>query len=326
MIKFGVALIQDGLTYGTIRKVAHECERLGLDSLWFADHFVSYPYPEQDFLECWTVMSALASDTTTLRLGPLVLNNMYRYPSILAKMGSTLDVISDGRLEFGIGAGGAMRARWHSKAGYGEEFVQYGVPFPRIKERIQRLREALCIIRKMWTEEKASFQGKYYAIEEAFCNPKPIQEPYPPIWIGGSGEKHMLRVVAEFADVWNIAQSSPEEYERKAKVLERHCISVGRKPTEIQKSLFTTLVVSKTEAGFINKLQKIRDCWGSVPTYDIYVWLALRPGAIKGTTEQCIKKMESYIKLGVTRFIFYLPDIKELEPLRVFSEQIIPHF
>jgi alkanesulfonate monooxygenase SsuD/methylene tetrahydromethanopterin reductase-like flavin-dependent oxidoreductase (luciferase family) len=187
-VKFGVFLGAaqgapgETTNYDTIRKVTLKCEELNFDSCWLADHFVprkvlpyqKSPIPSPDpFFECWTTLTALAIETKKIRLGTFVLCNSYRYPSLVAKMSATLDFISRGRLELGIGAGF-----------FKEEYIMYGIPFPKLAVRIKQLEESIQIIKKMWTEEEASFNGKYYTIKKAFNNPKPIQRPHPPIWVG----------------------------------------------------------------------------------------------------------------------------------------------
>jgi len=191
MIKFGVCIPQDGMTYERIRNVALKGEELGFDSVWLFDHLQSFPQPGRDpFIECWTTLSALAEATRHIRLGSLVLNAQYRNPALLAKMAATLDNISNGRLEFGIGAGGTIRAEWSEKLGYTAEYRAYGMDFPeKPSNRIYKLQETVQIIKKLWTEDKVTFEGKHYRVKNAFCYPKPVQKPYPPLWIGGAGEK-----------------------------------------------------------------------------------------------------------------------------------------
>jgi len=198
-IKFGVQALQGMPDYSTLKSVVQECDRLGFDSVWVYDH-LQFTYGPT--LECWTVLSALAEVTREIRIGPLVTCNMFRYPSLLAKMAATVDMISKGRLNFGIGAG------WHET-----EALAYGIPFPKGSIRVEMLDEALSIIKKLWTEEEASFKGKHYSVNKAVCLPKPIQKPHPPILIGGGGNK-MLRLIAKHADAWNSGFVSPEGFEK----------------------------------------------------------------------------------------------------------------
>ena len=181
----------------SLKILVTKAENAGFDSFWVMDHFHQIPIVgklEEPMLESWTTISFLAAVTSKIKLGTLMTGIIYRHPSILAKIGATLDVISKGRLFMGIGAA------WNE-----EESLAYGIPFPPAKERFLRLEEAIQIIHKMWTEEpSASFSGKFYQIKKAYCNPKPIQKPSPPIMVGGSGERQTLRIVAKYADACNL--------------------------------------------------------------------------------------------------------------------------
>jgi len=215
--------------YEAMSRVAQKAERLGFDSVWLFDHFHTYHEAVlETVFECWTSTAALARDTTTIRLGQMVTCNSYRNPALLAKMASTVDVLSHGRLDFGIGAG------W-----YGEEYEAYGYEFPPTPgDRLRRLDEALQIIRSMWTEPYAKFDGQYYKVDGAINEPKGAQKPHPPIWIGGDGEKVTLKLAAKYCDAINLdGKVTDTAYHRhKLDVLKAHCDSVGRDPAEIIKS------------------------------------------------------------------------------------------
>src|ERR671923_1052880 len=201
----------------SLKNLVIRAENTGFDSFWVMDHFHQIPFigkPEEPMLEGWTTISVLAGITTKIKLGTLVTGVIYRYPSVLAKVAATLDVLSKGRLFMGIGAG------WNE-----QESLAYGISFPSNQERMLRLEEAIQVIRKMWTEEPyASFNGKYYQIHNAYCNPKPIQKPSPPILVGGSGERKTLKIVAKYADACNLFGSA-ETIKRKLNVLKEHCKS-----------------------------------------------------------------------------------------------------
>jgi len=201
---------------------------------WLFDHFMPLGAdPTGPCLEGWTLLAAFAAQTERLRVGQMVTGNTYRHPTVLANMGATVDIISHGRMDFGIGAG------WNEL-----EHSSYGIPLYTPGERIRRLGEACEIIRRMWTETTPTFEGRYYQIHEARCEPKPIQKPYPPFVIGGSGEQLTLRIVAQYADIWNFAGGSVEEFTRKSGILDEHCAAVGRDPAAIERS--TQLVVDCT--------------------------------------------------------------------------------
>ena len=181
-------------------RFAQEAERLGYDSVWVYDHFHTVPTQELETnFECWISTAALARDTKTIRIGQMVTCNNYRNPALLAKMASTVDVMSHGRLDFGIGAG------W-----YEEEYKAYGYDFPDGPERLRMLREAMQIIHAMWKDDYATFEGKYYSINGAINEPKGVQKPHIPLWIGGSGEKVTLKLVAKYGDACNICATEPE--------------------------------------------------------------------------------------------------------------------
>ncbi|MDX1524379.1 MAG: LLM class F420-dependent oxidoreductase, partial [Anaerolineae bacterium] len=222
------------------KKTALWAEASGFDSFWLMDHFIQLPGlgpADEPFLEGWSTVAALAAVTSTIRLGTLVTGAPYRNPALLAKMAATIDIISQGRLFFGFGAG------W-----FDTEFKQYGFEFvePPYK-RIQAMREALLIIKKMWTEERASFEGDYYTIREAILEPKPVQKPHPPILIGGSGEKYTLRYLAELGDACNLF-GSVEEVQHKLAVLRDHCAEVGRDYDDILKTKYEIYFIRNTVA------------------------------------------------------------------------------
>ena len=200
-------------------EVAEAAERLGYDSIWVYDHFHNVPRPAHETVfECWSTIAAISQRTSRIRLGQMVGCNSYRNPGLLAKVTSTVDVMSGGRLEWGIGAG------W-----YENEYRAYGYDFPKPKDRIGMLRESVEIVRSMWTEAETTYKGRYYEMVRANCDPKPLQKPLPPIWIGGGGEQLTLRVVAMYADCSNFG-GNPEEWERKRNTLWNHCRTVGRDP------------------------------------------------------------------------------------------------
>jgi alkanesulfonate monooxygenase SsuD/methylene tetrahydromethanopterin reductase-like flavin-dependent oxidoreductase (luciferase family) len=226
----------------------------------------------------------------------------------MAKMAATLDVISNGRLEFGIGAG------W-----YEAEYTAYGISFPKTSVRIQQLREGIEIIKKMWTEEKATFDGKYYAVKDAICSPKPVQKPYPPIWIAGLGEKLTLRVVAEAADGCNFFGLTPDEYRHKSNVLRRHCLNVGREPDDIQKSWSGIILIAEDERELNDRIHEFK-------SNGVLVEDKVAGKHIMGTPEQCLEQVKQYVDAGVTYFILHFLDVWETKPLQLFADNVIRAF
>jgi F420-dependent oxidoreductase-like protein len=194
---------------------------------WLFDHFVPINgHVEGPCMDGWTLLAALAAATQRLRLGLMVGCNGYRYPAVLAKIATTVDQVSGGRLEMGLGAG------WFEL-----EYNMYGIPFPSPAQRIRELDEACQVIKLLWTEEVANFAGKYYTLTEARHEPKPVQRPYPPFTIGGAGEKLTLRVVAKHAAIYNLSGGTPDDVRHKNAVLDEHCAAIGRDPNEIRRSI-----------------------------------------------------------------------------------------
>lgn len=309
-IKIGVFLGNEEVVskgWEEVKKVASESERLGYDSLWVGDHLLRGTYR----LECWTVLSSLAAVTRRIRLGPLVLCNSFRNPALVAKMGATLDIISNGRLEFGIGAG------WKE-----DEYLAYDYSFPKASVRIRQLAEAVQIIKKMWTEENPSFQGKFYQINKAVCEPKPVQKPHPPITIGGAGERYLLRVVAKHADRWN-SLISVEDYKKRLKTLEKYCSETGRDFEAIEKSYFSDLVgIYDDEEELMFDMRRLYEKRKEHIAFKDWFENVKKIGFL-GTPEQCATKMREYINLGVSYFMLrFLEPIGEKNQLKVFIEDV----
>lgn len=227
-LSFGVKTAPQFTTYDDMLRVWREADAIPeIEHAWLFDHFMPLgPDPTGPCLEGWSTLAAFAALTERVRVGLMVTGNTYRHPTVLANIGATVDIISRGRLDFGIGAG------WNEL-----EHSAYGIPLPPAGDRIRMLGEACEIIRRMWTEEAPTFEGRYYQVHEARCEPKPVQKPYPPFVIGGGGEKLTLRVVAQYASVWNMAGGPPEEFTRKSAILDEHCAAVGRDPAEIARSI-----------------------------------------------------------------------------------------
>ncbi len=258
-------------------------------------------------LECWTTLSALSSVTERIRLGTMVSCNSFRNPSLLAKMAATLDNISKGRLEFGIGAGVQKK-----------EHIAYGFPFPSSNVRIERLKEAVEIIKKLWTEEKASYKGKYYTIWDAVCEPKPMQEPHPPITIGGGGEKLMLRVTAQHADRYDWGYlPSLEQYKRKLRVLEKHCKTGGRSFQEIEKSCWPAGQIFLGENREELDERVLRWVPKGVSLQDF-----TRTNFV-GTGEDCVEHLRQYVNIDVTHFMLFFGDLPDLRGLRLFAKKVV---
>lgn len=227
-LSFGIKTAPQSTTYEAMKKVWLEADTVpSIEHAWLFDHFMPINGDiTGPCLEGWSLLSAFAAQTSRLRIGLMVTGNTYRHPAILANIGATVDVISGGRLDFGIGAG------WNET-----EHTSYGIPLYPPGERIRRFGEACEVIKRMWTETAPTFEGKYYQIHNAYCEPKPVQKPYPPFVIGGSGEKLTLRIVAQYADIWNCVGENVENFKQKSAILDTHCVAVGRDPQAIQRSV-----------------------------------------------------------------------------------------
>jgi F420-dependent oxidoreductase-like protein len=293
----------------SLKNLVTRAENTGFDSFWVMDHFHQIPFvgkPEEPMLEGWTTLSVLAGITTKIKLGTLVTGIIYRHPSVLAKIAATLDILSKGRLFMGIGA-----------SYFEGESSAYGITstgsFPSNQERLLRLEEAIQIIRKMWTEEPtASFNGKYYQIHNAYCNPKPIQKPSPPILVGGSGERKTLKIVAKYADACNLFGSA-ETIRRKLNVLKEHCKSVGRDYDSILKTTLGAIIIDDDKEIAKKRVQQIT----RMPEEQI------REFAIYGTPEDVSRQIDLLEEVGIQYLIVHLEPSRELEALDTFVNNII---
>ncbi|MBI4233192.1 MAG: LLM class F420-dependent oxidoreductase [Chloroflexi bacterium] len=293
--------------YATVERVAREADRLGFDSFWLMDHFIQIPpvdAPTAPILEPWVVLGSLAAVTTRIRLGTMVTGVPYRNPALLAKMGATLDVVSGGRLFMGMGAG------WYQR-----EFDAYGWPFPERGERIRRLAEAVQVVTAMWTQESPTFEGRYYTVKEALCEPRPVQKPRPPILVGGGGEQGTLRVVARYADASNIF-GSPQTVRHKLDVLARHCHAVGRDPATVVKTRLGSMLLARSEGELARKLERYPL---PSPQDEEGRWRT-----IAGTPQQCAEACAQLLRAGLDYLIFSFPDAETLEPLQIFMEEVAP--
>src|SRR5215471_5417279 len=227
-VHVGLKFPQQQCTIDQQREVWRVADEAGFDHLWNFDHFHPIAGAPLDgpVFDGWSMLAGMAEATKHVRIGSMVTGNTYRHPAVLAKIATTVDHLSGGRLEFGLGAAWAE-----------VEHTMLGLDFPGVGERLRRLDEACRVVKKLWTEDKAEFEGRYYRLEGAFASPKPVQRPHPPIWIGGGGERRTLRTVAEHADVWNMAGGTTDVARHKVEVLRRHCADVGRDPAEIRLSV-----------------------------------------------------------------------------------------
>jgi len=288
MVRVGINLHQGGLSYGFIRNMTQLSDRLGFDSLWIFDHIMAFARSptREDILECFVTLSALASDTRKIRLGTLVLNNLWRHPALVAKMTASLDVISEGRLELGIGLGGPSTP---------PELLAYGLSYPKRRERIKRLEESMIILKAMWTQDETTFKGDYYAVKGAINNPKPIQKPHPPIWVGGEADD-ILILASKYADGWNCRSLTYDVLKEKMIKLDNNCLQAGRKPESVKRSWSGNILIAKNHEELQHKLAN--DSWKKG-----YLARGLGPASVVGIPEECVSQLQSYADLGINLFM-----------------------
>lgn len=288
--------------YETLTRLAQTADQSGYDSVWLSDHLMTAP-PSQDMIfECWTLAAALARDTERVRIGQLVTSNSYRNPALQAKMASSLDVLSNGRLTLGIGAG------W-----YEPDYQAYGYEFPAGAERLRQLEEAVRIILAMWTQEEATFEGNYYQIRGAMNQPKGVQQPHIPLMIGGGGERVTLKLVAQYGDVCNLI-SDPATLEHKFAVLKQHCETVGRDYKSIHRTALTLCVIGDTDE---QARARIPAWAGAVFPGDIGAY------GLIGSVETIRQRISTYEAAGVQELVIALPDATHLDTVRQFARTFI---
>lgn len=281
----------------------------GYDSLWAFDHFypIFTPDPAGPCMENWALLAALSQHTKRARIGALVNGNTYRNPCLAAKMAATIDQMSGGRLNLGLGAG------WNEL-----EHRSFGIDFKTLGGRLEALDESCQIIKGMFTQEKSSFEGKHYRVLDAVCNPKPLQKPQIPFMIGGRGEKRLLKIVAKHADMWNTMHANPDQMKRVIEVIERHGDTVGRDTDEIEKTIMMPLCYDAPK----DREQMIS---GTVASMARIAPEEARDRIMIGGKDECLDKIAQYQSVGVTHFIFNLrwPILVEDE-FQAFAEEVIP--
>ena len=300
----------------TMKRVAWQAEQLGYDSIWVYDHFHTVPVATQEpTYEAWTLMASLAAVTERVRLGQMCTCNGYRPPAYLAKVAASIDAISGGRLEMGIGGG------W-----YEEEYVAYGYPFPKPSIRLGELDEAVQIMKQMWTEDEASFSGQHFTVEGAICRPRPLQDGGPPMWIAGGGEQLTLKTAAKYADYTNFV-GTPEGFTHKSEVLERHCENVGRDFADITRSSNFNVVVAESEADVEAKLaamaSRVDHLLDDANAMVDRVFTGV--GAAVGTPDHVIETIASFAEVGMGYAIVYFPDVAyDSSSLELFASDVMP--
>jgi F420-dependent oxidoreductase-like protein len=305
-IRFGIQTGQQNIAWPDMLDLWQKADGWGYDSLWNFDHFYAiFVPPEQPCMEGWTTLAALAQATRRARVGTMVTGNTYRHPCVTAKMAATLDHVSGGRLNLGIGAG------WFEL-----EHRSFGIDFKTVRGRLEALDEACQIIRGMFTAERTTLHGKHYTVTDAMGNPKPVQQPHPPIMIGGTGERVLLRLVARHADMWN-ASAGPERMRELIDVIRRHGDAERRDTERIEKTVMIPLCYrapAERESFVLGTVAALRQVAPEEARSQIMI----------GDREECLGTIERFVAGGVTHFIFMLFAPVFPDELQAFAEEVIP--
>lgn len=302
LVKFGVKIVQKGYQMDQIASLCLAAEQMGFDSFWVADHMYSWGRKptNEPALECWTLLSALSTMTKTVRLGSLVVCQLLRHPALLAKMTSTLDVLSGGRLNFGIGACGPSTPT---------ELRGFGLPFPKRAERLERLGETLEILKSMWTKERTNYSGKHFILTDVLNSPKPVQKPHPPILIGGERED-ILKLAAKYADLWNCRRLGLEEFGIKANHLNSYCSSNGRTSSTLVKSWQGSIMIARSDLELQEKMKRYPP----------------EEGMMIGTPEDITEKIRGYVDAEAGYFMFHFQDDSNNQSLELFADHVMTNF
>jgi F420-dependent oxidoreductase-like protein len=308
--------IDPAVQWATMLDVAHAADDSPFESIWVYDHFHTVPVPTDEAThESWSLMAAFGAVTSRVRLGQMCTCMGYRNPAYLAKVAATIDLVSGGRVEMGIGAG------W-----YEHEWRAYGYGFPTAGQRIAMLDEGVQIMRQLWTTGKATLDGEHYQVNGAIARPLPLQEGGIPLWIAGGGEKKTLRIAARYARYTNF-DSTPEVFKRKSAILAAHCEDVGTEYDAIVRSANYNVIIGETENDVADKLAWIRNHWAPyVPADRLDGQLEnLRNSPLAGTPEQIVERLTEARALGMTYAITYFPEIAyDRSGFKLFTEKVIP--
>jgi alkanesulfonate monooxygenase SsuD/methylene tetrahydromethanopterin reductase-like flavin-dependent oxidoreductase (luciferase family) len=296
----------DGATFKQFRDQIYrnlDAAQGGMGSAWIADHFFPWMMSVNQATatpEAWTMIAYLSGRYPSMTFGSIVLSQAYRNPALLAKMGASLQELTDGHFVLGLGAG------WKEN-----EYRAYGYDFPAVGTRISQLEEAVQIIRAMWSDDAPSFQGKYYQIDKAYCQPRP--DPQPPLMIGGGGRKRTLRIAAQYADWWNFPGGTRENYQDLLNVLKEHCLAVGRNYADIRKTWCNDCVaVAPTHAAALAQAQASR--FYSPET------------SIVGSPDEVAAQVRGFVDMGVSHFIFRFADFPSTAAVELFIKEVVPQF
>jgi alkanesulfonate monooxygenase SsuD/methylene tetrahydromethanopterin reductase-like flavin-dependent oxidoreductase (luciferase family) len=303
--EIGVYLPQMGFTYDQILHRTLRCERLGIDSLWLYDHLYGPGAPDYPSMEAWTLATALLSRTERIQIGHMVLCNQFRHPAVLAKMATTLDQISAGRLQLGIGSGSIE-----------DEHNRIGLDWGTFRERSERLGETLEILHQAFANEVIDFAGEHFTVAHMPIKPGPVQQPRPPIVVGGVGEKYTLPLVARYADVWNVPTYALGELEHKMEVLRSLCDDVGRDPSSIVLSVEAVMALAPDDASLPNVRALAEKRFG-LPAF------GLHEGGLIGTPPAIVDRLNELQELGFGQIVLFTHDRGSDQTLDLLASQVI---
>ena len=303
--EIGVYLPQMGFTYSDILHRALRCEQLGIDSLWLYDHLYGPGAPDYPSMEAWTLATALLSRTERIQVGHMVLCNQFRHPAVLAKMATTLDQISEGRLQLGIGSGSIE-----------DEHTRVGLAWGTFAERSERLGETLEILRQAFADERIDFAGKHFTVQEMPIKPGSVREPRPPIVVGGVGEKYTLPLVAQYADVWNVPTYALGELEHKVSVLRKLCDDIGRDPATIVMSIEAVMALAPDDQSLPQARQLAEKRFG-IPAF------GLHEAGLIGTPPAVVDRLGELQDMGFGQIVLFTHDRGSDETLELLAREVI---
>ena len=295
-----------GFAFADVLHRAQRCEELGISSLWLYDHMYGPGVPDISSLEAWTLATALLSRTERLRVGHLVLCNQFRHPAVLAKMATTLDQISGGRLELGIGSGSIE-----------DEHHRLGLDWGSVAQRSERLRETLEILHQAFAEERIDYAGTHYTVRDMPIKPGAVQRPRPPIIVGGAGEKYTLPLVARYADVWNVPTYALGEMAHKLSVLRSLCDEIGRDPSTIVMSVEAVLALAPDDAALDSVRQVAEKRFGG-PGF------GLHDGGLIGTPPVVVDRLGELHEMGFGQVVLFTHDRASDATLELLAAEVLP--
>jgi alkanesulfonate monooxygenase SsuD/methylene tetrahydromethanopterin reductase-like flavin-dependent oxidoreductase (luciferase family) len=303
--EIGVYLPQMGFTYEQILHRAQRCDELGIDSLWLYDHLYGPGAPDYPSMEAWTLATALLSRTEHIHVGHMVLCNQFRHPAVLAKMATTLDQISAGRLQLGIGSGSIE-----------DEHRRVGLEWGTFRERSERLGETLEILHQALANGVIDFTGKHFTVRDMPIKPGPVQQPRPPIVVGGVGEKYTLPLVARYADVWNVPTYALGDLDQKVSVLRSICDEVGRDPSSIVLSVEAVMALAPDDAS-LPAVRELAEKRFGVPAF------GLKEGGLIGTPPAMVDRLHELTDLGFGQIVLFTHDRGSDQTLELLASEVI---